>query len=478
MQPQKRRTLLIIFALIIGTIAVMGLTGHAATWFARHPGGTNPHPAGSGQGLTVSGNLVQDKILQGSDGRVSLDLTLTAPEQAPRPDGPAKHVDLIVVLDRSGSMNGPKINDARRAILRLMETLAPEDRLALVAYSNSVVSYADLTPMTRANRQRISGVVGRITANGGTNLGAGLQRGIEIAMAAPPRGNVRRIILISDGLANQGLTDPAALGNMAAASFEKALAVSTVGVGQEFNEALMTVLADNGGGRYYYLENPAAFAAVFQKEYHYARAAAAEAIRVSLPLPPGVRLIDAGGYPVKRVGSRAVFHPGSLGYGKSRTLYLTFQMPTNAPRTFGLDDIQVQYRQGEHQHRALLPERFTVACVNDADDVMASIQKEVWRDQVVREDFSRLKEEVAADIREGQADRALKRIRTYRQEKAAINQVVGSGRVSANLETEVDALSTYVKDTFSGPAPAVAAKQKKNAKTLQYEGYRERRDKN
>ena len=477
MQSPKRRTLLIITVLITGTFAVMGLTGHAATWFTRPPGGP-PAPPGGNQGLAISGNLVQDKILQGSDGRVSLALTLTAPDQAPAPDGPAQNVDLVVVLDRSGSMNGRKIDDARRAVLRLMETLAPEDRLALVAYSNTVVTYAGLSPMTSANRRQISEAVTRISANGGTNLGAGLKRGIELAAAAPAKGNVQRIILISDGLANQGLTHPTALGHMAAASFEKALAVSTVGVGQEFNEALMTLLADNGGGSYYYLENPAAFAAVFRKEYLYARAAAAENIRVSLLLPAGARLVDAGGYPVKQIGGRAVFHPGSLGYGKSRTLYLTLQMPTDVRRTFGLGELQVQYRQGGRRHTAVLPERFTIACVSDADDVMGSIRKDVWRDQVLKADFGRLKEEVAADIREGQADQALQRIRAYRQEKAAVNRVVGSGRVDANLAKDVEALSTYVKDTFRGPAPAVAAKQKKNAKALQYEGYRDRRDKN
>ncbi|MBL0714253.1 MAG: VWA domain-containing protein [Desulfosarcina sp.] len=476
MQRKHRRTFLIIFALILATFAVMGLTGQAGTWAGLN-NGTSANPAGNGEGLLVSGRLVQDKVLQGSDGRVSLALTLTAPEKAPGLNSPAASVDLIVVLDRSGSMNGRKINDARQAVLRLMETLSTQDRLSLVTYSNAVEQVADLRPMTAANRKRIAGAIGRISANGGTNLGGGLRRGIEIASASSPNGNMQRIILISDGLANQGITDPYALGNMAAIGIEKGFAVSTVGVGQEFNEELMTILADNGGGSYYYLENPSAFAAVFRKEYQLARAAAAESISVSVPLPPGVELVDAGGYRVERIGARAVFNPGSLHHGQSRKFYLTFQVPTNVPRTFRLDDIRVQYRQGDRQLSAALADRFTVACVNDAKDVMGSIRKDDWRDKVVQEDFSRLKEEVAADIREGKADQAMQRIRSYRQEKAAINQVVGSRRVTENLETEVDALRTVVQDTFSGPAPAVAAKQKKNAKTLQYEGYRERRDK-
>lgn len=346
-----------------------------------------------------------------------------------------------------------------------------------MTYANRVAQHTGLMPMGDANRQSIRRAVEGITANGGTNLGAGLRRGIEIATQAAGRDNTRRVILISDGLANQGVTDPSILGTMAAAGQEKGLAVSTVGVGQEFNEHLMSALADNGGGSYYYLENPAAFAAVFQKEYQYARAAAAESVRVSMTLPDGVRLIDAGGYPLKHAGNRVVFHPGNLHYGQSRKLYLTLQVPTEAPRDFVLDGLEVHYRQGGQVHTTMLAERFTVACVPDPEDVMASIRKEAWSDQVVREDFGRLKEEVAADIKAGQPDQARQRIQTYRQEKAAINSVVGSARVTENLENEVGALNTYVEETFAGPAPAVAAKQKKNAKALQYEGYRERRDK-
>lgn len=125
MQTKKRSTLLIIGGLILATLAVMGLSSHAAPWIARHTGGDRPDPANNAESIRVTGRLVQDKILQGSEGRVSLALTLTAPEAMPGADDSASDVDLVVVLDRSGSMNGQKIHDARRAILRLVESLSP-----------------------------------------------------------------------------------------------------------------------------------------------------------------------------------------------------------------------------------------------------------------------------------------------------------------------------------------------------------------
>ena len=138
-------------------------------------------------------------------------------------------------------------------------------------------------------------------------------------------------MLISDGLANQGVTDPHALGRMAARGLSKDWVVSTVGVGNDFNEHLMTTLADHGAGNYTYLENPAAFAAVFQREYRHAAAAAASGVAISVPLNNGVQLIDAGGYPIENRDGRATFNPGNLRFGQTRTLYLSFKVPTETP---------------------------------------------------------------------------------------------------------------------------------------------------
>ena len=124
-----------------------------------------------------------------------------------------------------------------------------------------------------------------------------------------------------------------------------------------------------------------------------------------------------------------------------------------------------------------LPETFTVACVENPEDVMASIRKDGWAEKVLQEDFGRLKEAVADAIRKGDEQRALQRIESYRQEKAAVNQVLASPRVSENLQKDVDALGGVVRETFAGRPEAVVSKQKKNAKTLQYEAYRKRRDK-
>ncbi len=428
-------------------------------------------------GITLSAEVVQDKILEGGDGRVTVAVHLTAdrlPETTDRSIPPA---DLVVVLDRSGSMQGPKIADARRAVVRLLDQLDRRDRLALVTYADGVHVTAPLTAVTDAGRRELVALIDGILAGGGTNLGGGLQQGIAMLTPAAEAERRRKIILISDGLANQGITDPAALGRMASTAVAHRFSISTVGVGLDFNETLMSTLADQGAGSYHFLEDPRAFARVFEAELQSSRRVAAADVAIRVPLEPGIRLVSAGGYPIRRDGSMAMIHPGDLRSGQARTLYLTFQVPTATRGTVSLAGMAVDYRRDGRRRSLALPQPLSVACVGDAAAAMASIKKEAWADQVVKEAFSRLKEAVAADIRSGDKAGAKTKIRDYARRQADINAVVGSEKVAANLETEVRALSEQVDETFAGPPAAVARKAKQVSKSLQYDGYQRRRDK-
>jgi Ca-activated chloride channel homolog len=477
MKRKSRRSLAVVMGLILLTGVAMLIAGHTETSDARLTVPTGAPGSGPEDPIRLDAHLVQDKVLRGSDGIVTLALTLTASAPPYLEDSAQHAVDLVVVLDRSGSMNGRKISDARRAVQQLMGNLSPRDRLALVAYDNTAASLSGLLPMTEDNRHELSAVVSGIQPGGGTNLGGGLEAGLDILAATAPADHQRKLILISDGLANQGVTDPYALGRMAASGLAKDWVVSTVGVGNDFNEHLMTTLADHGAGNYYYLENPAAFASVFEREYRHAAAAAASGVVISVPVQDGVQLVDAGGYPIEVRDGRALFNPGNLRFGQTRTHYLSFKIPTETAHKATIEGLRVQFRSDAGLVVTTLPDTYTVACVESRDDVVASIRKDVWEEKVLQEDFGRLKEAVAEAIRSGDEQRAMQRIQSYRQEKAAVNDVLASPRVAQNLEEDVDALGAYVQETFAGKPEAVVLKQKKNAKALQYEAYQKRRAK-
>lgn len=473
MSPTKK-SLLTILGLIMATTAGLAAMG---AMDADVPPLLPVPPPEREKRVTVSTEVVQDKVLKGGDGRVTASLNLTAARLPSTGHAPAQAADLVIVLDRSGSMEGQKLADARRAIIRLLDRLSPEDRLALVTYSNGAQTRSPLVPMNQPNRRQLASALEKVHASGGTNLGGGLALGIGLLTGTGDMERQRRVILISDGLANQGVTDPIALGRMASAAVGNRFSISTVGVGLDFNEMLLTAIADRGTGHYHFMEDPKVFARVFETELQATRHVAAADVTIRIPLAPGVRLVGAGGHPIGHEKDTAVIHPGNLLSGQSRTLYLTFQVPTDVEKKIVLGRVRVQYRHRDESYTVDASGPLAVACVPDPTAVLASIKKDSWADQVVQEDFSRLKEEVAADIRDGDKGRARERIREYEATQKAINTVVGSGKVAQNLTTDLQALRRRVDQTFEGAPAAVAEKKKQVSKSMQYDGYRLRRDK-
>jgi len=224
-----------------------------------------------------------------------------------------------------------------------------------------------------------------------------------------------------------------------------------------------------------YSLNSAAFAEVFQKEFHDARASIVNNLKIQIPLNSGINLVDAAGYPISRQNGLAVFYPGSMHAGQTRKLYLTLRVPTNHSRHFEINNLKIVYHLDNQVHETTLEDSFTIACVKDQRKVYSSIDKTGWSDKVINDDFNRLKQEVAADLKSGKKQTAMKRIETYYGEQQAVNSVVRSARVAENLDKDLKELEAYVEETFTGAPAAVRQKQKSNAKALQYDGYSGRR---
>jgi Ca-activated chloride channel family protein len=457
-----------IWSLTILLLVVQALLLVPSTWSE----GYVPEPASAV--LSLSARLSQSKVLQGGDGRVTLCLGLTAPAW-PDAQPQALPVDLVLVLDRSGSMSGPKIEYARRAAAALLAHLGTQDRLAVVAYADGVEHLSGLVPVSEPFRARCRQALDAMQPGGATNLGAGLKAGLDLLYAARRRTAAARLVLISDGLANRGVTDPLALGQMASLAREGGFTVSTVGVGDEFNETLMAAIADRGAGRYTWLENPEAFADVFLAELQRVRTTVFADLSVRVTLSAGMQVVDAGGYPVTMQGSQARFHPQGLRPGERRTLYVTLQVPTAGLRSFQVGDIEVSYRLGGHPHRTAFPAALSVACVPDDEAVLGAIDRQSWEQKVLDDDFNRLREEVAADLRAGQQAKAKERIVQYRQQTGQLNARIASPAVTANLEGEARRLESTVDAALAPAAAGAPAPDRNAAKRIQFEGYSNRR---
>lgn len=170
---------------------------------------------------------------------------------APRLVGERAPVDLAIVLDRSGSMGGDKWRRACEAALAAIERLGPRDQIALVVFDDRIDTLLRLTPGGAVARSAAAVALAGVGPRGTTNLGEGWLTGCGLIGREGPDERLRRCFVLTDGQANRGITDPAALAHHASELLQLGVVTSTFGVGDDYNEALLGQLADAGGGMFH-----------------------------------------------------------------------------------------------------------------------------------------------------------------------------------------------------------------------------------
>ncbi len=199
-------------------------------------------------------------LLPAEGGGRFLRLTLRVPE-VPRDGGTArKPLNLAFVLDRSGSMAGEKLDLVKRAVAFGISQLAPEDRAAVVVYDDRVETIAPSVRMDAAAKSAIALRLGAVRDGGSTALGEGWLTGCRLAATAQAELGDRwltRTLLLTDGLANVGLTDPHELIGHAVELRRRGVTTTTFGVGADFDEQLLRGLSEGGGGNFYFIERAA-----------------------------------------------------------------------------------------------------------------------------------------------------------------------------------------------------------------------------
>lgn len=167
-------------------------------------------------------------------------------------------LDIALVLDRSGSMSGQKLDIARRATAEFIRSLDPRDTISVVTYDSRI----DIVAARSHPSEELANRVAQIEPGGNTNLYEGWLTGAKLLH---PGG---RVMLLSDGLANEGAyRDATSLGTHASISLERfRIATTTIGVGNDYDEALMAGMARMGGGAHYYAHTADAIREAFGQE--------------------------------------------------------------------------------------------------------------------------------------------------------------------------------------------------------------------
>lgn len=215
-------------------------------------------------------------------------------------------LNISLVIDRSGSMAGDKLDYVKKAVKFVVDNLTPKDHLSVVMYDHEVEILSPSRPV--GDKQALRQLIDRIYHRGMTNLSGGMLEGFKQVKATQKDGYVNRVLLLTDGLANRGVVQPDQLQDIARKKFrEQGIALSTFGVGAQFNEVLLTDLAEHGGANYYFIDSPEKIPEIFSRELEGLLAVVAQNVQLEIT------------YPTERLQVRKVFgYPATQAPGQVR----------------------------------------------------------------------------------------------------------------------------------------------------------------
>ncbi len=277
-------------------------------------------------------------------------------------------LNLSVVLDRSGSMAGDKLDFVKKAAQFLVQHLSTSDIFSLVTYDTNVT--VDLPPAAVVYKDQITQVIQRIRSGSSTNLSGGWLQGCSLVDSNKHDTQINRVLLLTDGLANVGVTEPERLASMARSKRDDGVTTTTMGVGMGFNEDLLRAMASEGGGAFYFIDNPDQAAHIFREELRDLLNVVGQNLTITLVPSAQVRMVGQfNTYPMDeyRDGSIA-FRMGDLFSEEVKMLLLELHIPALSM----LGEVEVARLRFEYdelgQHNAIRRSTEVPIIVNTVSD--------------------------------------------------------------------------------------------------------------
>lgn len=274
--------------------------------------------------MHVTAHLDLDVVALDQEHEVTVLVEVTAPGLDADAGRPVATVQ--VVLDRSGSMEGARLEGARRALLGLVDRLDPRDNFGVVSFDDSARVEVAAGPVSDKKGAREA--VRRLRSGGSTDLSSGLLRGVQEARRAAGGGGAT-LLLISDGHANLGVVEPELLGRVAKEAHRHGVSVTTLGYGLDYDERLMTAIADGGAGSALHAEDPDAAGVLIAGEVDGLLSKVTQAASLTVtPRGPVTSVLVYGGLPVTRqAGGGIMAELGDLYAGETRGVLLRLLVP-------------------------------------------------------------------------------------------------------------------------------------------------------
>ena len=231
---------------------------------------------------------LHEGLPRGSERWLDVLVRIRTPE-LPKPR-PLPAMNLSIVLDRSGSMAGEKLEYAKAAARQAVALLGPADRLNLISFGDEVETLA--SGAGAEDHEVLRRAIDGLTADGSTALHAGWVRGVTLLHGRGARGSLSRVLLVSDGQANRGEQRKVVIAHQVQQACAEGISTSALGVGRDFNEDLLEAIARAGDGEYHFVESPAQLPKIFAEELRSLTRTFGRQVSLGLRPAAGVRIAD------------------------------------------------------------------------------------------------------------------------------------------------------------------------------------------
>jgi len=373
---------------------------------------------------------------------------------APDKSGPASRLplNLALVIDRSGSMAGTKLEKAKEAAMFCLRNLTGADRAAIIAYDDEVRIVSPSKPLAPETKNQMIADVRMIQSGGSTNLGGGWLTGAQqVADHLHEANYLGRTILLSDGLANVGIVDPVELEHHASELRQRGVSTTTMGIGADFNEDLMERMAIKGGGHFYFIEDGRQIPDFLHRELGEVLSTIARGVTLELNLPSGVEATLLNTFEMDHHGSKLRVRLDDMIAGESRSV--AFRLAVQ-PGSIGVDlplpvsltytDVESGESRTTTSAEAVLTYATASECASEKQD--GSVMEEVALLEVARAREEALKYDAAGDYAQSAARLA-----------QAVSYVAAVAPASPVAQAEAQALS---QESAQAPGGFSAMKRK------------------
>lgn len=276
-----------------------------------------------------------------------LDVLVQLNTPAPIAAAQRQPVAIAIVIDRSGSMAGPKLQAACAAAQQLLRQLTPSDRVAVISFDNAVDTVVPLGPPSEESIARI----GSIRSGGSTALMDGWHAGMTALLETSAlERHQRRVLLLTDGQANIGPRRGGDVAPLVGQACEEGISTSCIGLGEDYDERLLSAIAEAGQGNLVHLTGPQQLEAVFTAELEGLQLTIGRHLQLRLQPGPGVELTQI--HNPLQANAEGWIDLGELQAGSTPSLAVALQVApseTEGPAVAELLQVQARWRTADEQ---------------------------------------------------------------------------------------------------------------------------------